>query len=234
MRLNSSTRGNRALTQTEVLCVIVGVLLLAAIALPFLAKQKANSAGGTCVYNLKQVGLAFRVWANDNDDTFPYNTTNCLAYTNETKAWLHYYVMSNECGYARILTCPQDTQRVSNRVHDFSMGPMGLLSKTNRAVSYFVGLDADETLPLVVLSGDRNLIAPTNFLAGPVLSLATNTPFLWGRDLHTNRGNIALSDGSVHNFDRWGLLSHLSSSSSPGTIGGGLATNRLLMPVVQP
>lgn len=232
MRLHSPTRHERALTQTELLCVIVGVLFLTAIALPFLAKQKAGSSGGTCVNNLKQVGLSFLVWANDNDDKFPYYTTNCLAYTNETQAWMHFYAMSNELGYARFLTCPQDPTRLSNRVQDFTAGPMGLLSRSNRAVSYFVGLEADETLPLVLLSGDRNLLSPTNSFAGPVLLLATNTPFLWDSDLHTSRGNVVMGDGSVHSFDRWGLLSHLSSSV-PGPFRlGGLATNRLLMPVV--
>ncbi|MEQ2008775.1 MAG: type II secretion system protein [Limisphaerales bacterium] len=210
---------------TEILCVVVAVLFLAALALTFVTKKQGRRHFGQCQNNLKQVSLAFRVWANDNNDKFPYLTTNCLAYTNEALAWLHFYVMSNELGSARILTCPQDAQRLSNSVSDFTASSMGLLSQSNRAVSYFVGLEADETKPNALLSGDRNLLWLSTSTLGQVVSLATNTPFHWGRDLHTNRGNIALADGSVSLLDRRELLTQLGHSH-------GLSTNRLLMPLV--
>lgn len=235
MNILPTSGSARALTLMEVLGVLVALLVLVALALTFLVKERGRHRT-QCQNNLVQVGLSFRVWANDNDDKYPYATTNCLAYTNETQAWLHYFVISNELGSARILTCPQDEARLTNMVSDFTSSSMGLLSKTNRAVSYFVGLEAEDGLANELLTGDRNILARSEGANSRVLSLATNTPFRWGSDLHTNRGNITMADGSVHNLDRWGLLSQLSSGSSGfGTVvGSGLATNRLLMPVVPP
>ena len=43
--------------------------------LPALAKAKAKATRIKCVNNLKQAGLAFRVFANDNDDRYPWRTT---------------------------------------------------------------------------------------------------------------------------------------------------------------
>lgn len=48
-----------------------------------------------CVNNLKQIGLAARIWANDNNDVLPPN-------------WL---VMSNELSTPKLLICPGDTAR---------------------------------------------------------------------------------------------------------------------------
>ncbi|NBV24531.1 MAG: hypothetical protein EBS05_21755 [Proteobacteria bacterium] len=236
MQLLTTNRFTRALTLTEVLVVVVALLFLAAVLLTFTTSAKVHVIRFKCQNNLKQTGLSFKVWANDNDDKSPFLTTNCLAYTNETQAWLHYFAMSNEIGSARILTCPQDASRLPNMVMDFTSGPTGLLSKTNRAVSCFVGLTWDEILPNTLMTGDRNILAAPEATNSCVLPLATNTSFRWGSDLHTNRGNVTLADGAVHSFDRWGLQSHLSNGVSRlGTlVGSGLATNRLLMPVVHP
>jgi hypothetical protein len=57
------------------------------------AKAKALSIA--CVNNLKQIGLAARVWANDNSDVFPAN----------------FLAMSNELSAPKILVCPADTGR---------------------------------------------------------------------------------------------------------------------------
>lgn len=226
MRFRLQSRNRSALTLMEVLCVIVGTLVLVALLLTFIGKQHGSMTGRQCQNNLKLVALAFKVWANDNDDKYPYGTTNCLAYTNETQAWLHYFVVSNELGSARVLTCPQDAARLPNTVMNFTTGSSGLLSKSNSAVSYFVGLDADEALPNALLAGDRNLQTTFTASNARVALLATNMPFLWSAELHTNHGNFARADGAAVGLnDRRQLQAHLSS-------GGGLLTNRLLLPLV--
>ncbi len=212
----------------EVLWLLVILLVVAALSLTFMAKTATRRSLTACQNNQKQVGLAFKVWANDGGDRFPYRTTHCPAYSNETEAWVHFYVMSNELGSARLLTCPQDAQRLTNPLNDFTAGPMGLLSLSNRAVSYFVGLQADETQPNVPLSGDRNILLLSNFTAGPVISLSATSSFRWGREVHKRLGNITLSDGSVQGTDDGELLSIMSNSSR----GLGLPATRLLMPLV--
>ena len=39
--------------------------------LPALARAKKKAQRINCVNNLKQVGLAFRLWGGDNDDKYP-------------------------------------------------------------------------------------------------------------------------------------------------------------------
>lgn len=208
----------------EVLIVTVLVLVLIALAVTILVRKEASSRQ-TCQQQLKQVGLAFKVFGNDGD-AFPATTRGSLGYKNETDAWLHFQAMSNELGTARLLLCPQDAMRLTNRADNFNMGittnSHSLAHKGNLAVSYFVGVDADETEPNMLLSGDRNLVSA---MSGPMLSLLSGVPFAWTASQHTNSGYVALADGSVLWFDHRRLMGQLS-------YGPGRFTNRLLMPLV--
>jgi hypothetical protein len=60
-----------------------------------LAKAKERALSIACVNNLKQFGLAVRVWALDNNDSNPPNVLS----------------MSNELSTPKILVCPADTNR---------------------------------------------------------------------------------------------------------------------------
>lgn len=57
------------------------------------ARERAQRTA--CVNNLKQVGLAARIWANDNKDVVPPD----------------FLTMSNELNTPKILTCPGDSAR---------------------------------------------------------------------------------------------------------------------------
>lgn len=231
MKLSPTPQSLRAFTLTELAMVCVALLILGVLMMYYLAMSKSHPSHKrvTCANNLKQIGLAYKVFANDNDDKFPFLVTNSLAFGNVTQAWLHFQAMSNECGSAKILTCPSDGERLRNIVSDFGMGPtatsFSLASKSNAAVSYTASLDGDETLPNVILSSDRNLLTNRFNMAGRLFLASSNLPAAsWTTNQHNGAGNFALSDGSVQQVTSSGLAWQIQHQ--------GLATNRLLLPLL--
>src|ERR1017187_6706284 len=188
--MNSTPRHftRQGFTLVGLLIIIAVLAILAAMLLPALASAKRKAQRINCVNNLKQDGLAFRLWEGDNGDKYPMAVSTNKNGTMEYAAdvFRHFQVMSNELSTPKILVCPADDRTAA----------ASFAKLKNQNVSYFVGLDAEETRPQMLLTGDRNVtngIAPEH----SILKLVPDQPAGWTEAMHNGVGNIGLADGSV-------------------------------------
>ncbi|MGV3615382.1 MAG: prepilin-type N-terminal cleavage/methylation domain-containing protein [Fimbriimonas sp.] len=70
----STLRTRRAFTLIELLVVIAIIAILAALLFPVFAQAKAAAKAASCLSNLKQIGIAWPLYAGDYDDTMPLST----------------------------------------------------------------------------------------------------------------------------------------------------------------
>jgi hypothetical protein len=206
-----------AITLLEVTLLMAGLAVLAALLLPGLLRPRVHVCRINCVNNLKQVGLGYRLWAMDHQDRFPMALTSSNGGTRDhplrAEAWVHLEPLAHELNTPKVLVCPEDTQRRAATTFEAGF--------RNPNLSYFVGLEADETRPGVILSGDRNLTS-NGIPISPGLFRPNGQDHLgWTKALHRGCGNIALSDGSVMQCSPRVLQQHRVSH---------LQTNQLAIP----
>jgi prepilin-type processing-associated H-X9-DG protein len=228
MRTSARAIQNRwAFTLIELLMVIVCLGIVALILLPALARPKRATPGSRCRNNLKQVGVAFRVWAIDNGDKYPMAValTNggTMELVDSGTVWPHFSVMSNELSTPKILVCPEDAARERWTAATFGPSAPNCISFcSNTNVSYFVGVDGNDTSPQMLLTGDANIGLGEARANSGLQSFRTNNNVSWFQPPHGNKGNIGLADGSVQQVDTPGLRKVLLAT--------GVETNRLAIP----
>jgi type II secretory pathway pseudopilin PulG len=217
MNFTADSSTKRGFTLVALLVIIAVIALLAAMLLPALFAAKGKAQRINCVNNLKQAGLAFRIWEGDNNDKYPMAVSTdaggTMEFTDGANTFRHFQVMSNQLSTPKILICPADTRVVADNFARLK----------NENVSFFVGLDARDDFPRRFLDGDRNVTAD-NTPENGILKLVPGQRVSWTETIHVNQGDVGLSDGSVQQYSNASLQNALQNS--------GVATNtwRIALP----
>ncbi len=276
LHMRNVPKQNTAFTLVELLVVILMVSILAVSLLPALASAQPRAQRLTCANNLKQVGMAFHTWAMGHNGNMPMQVPYAMGGDSEDVGFrvlsssqktsptagsrgvsMIFLCLSNQLSTPRLLFCPAEYESWARRAATtFSgVGAPGAVPYTNDLnVSYFIGVDAQETYPRMLLAGDHNLGGNANpptipYLAAP----SSGKPFVYlGTDfdaangpafmntMHLQRGNVCMADGSVEFFSRLELQDALRNSGDLShTVGpfvqatgviGGAGRNRIQLP----
>jgi competence protein ComGC len=210
-RCGNSTRG---MTLVELLCVIVVVIILLGVIMPP-GHDRNKAIGITCLVYLKNVGLAYRTWASDNNDLFPFqvstNQQGTLELTNDIAA--QFRVLSNELATPKIAICPGLYSKIPEATNWTE------LSAKN--VGYYVNIGADSKITNSILSGDPGFTIDNFPPTSGINRIRRHAQIRYPKDVHAGFANVVKADGSAM---------RVKNENWPFLLGPSSPTNLFLLP----
>jgi len=230
-------RSQRGIGKLDVMIVLF-ILTLAGLWLAVRFQQpKKKAQRWSCVNNLKNIGLAVRIFAVDHEGRNPWvvsvtNGGTAEFATDPGLTWRNFAVFSNSLSPKQVI-CPQDqAHRITANTWATNAFALNLTRKPmetgwvpfnqNSNVSFFLGLQANEEVADSVLGGDRALIVNGRRVQTVEFALTASDRIDFDITPHAGGGNILLGDGSVTQVGSNGLHAVFRKA--------GFATNQILVP----
>ncbi len=197
-----------AFTRGELMVTIVAVLVLSIVGSAIIKQTRRVGEMKQCQLQVKQVGLAMKMWIGDSTFDPPWITDNqgTKAFIGNGLALPHFLTLSNQIGETKTLICPGD-----NRIPAPSWSAL-----TDSNISYFVNVDSHEWKPNRVAFGDRLLVSSDPPKNG-IVTLTTNGTYGWEQNIHNGHGTLSMGDGSVRQFTSAELTKELTKEENIGS-----------------
>ena len=138
-------RDRHGFTLIELLVVIAIIAILAGLLLPSLAKAKQKGQATACISNLRQMGVAAQIYADDFNSryclTFQVTGDNSSSQAGGRKAWFNFILprlTTTNSSQWNLLLCPVRTKKFKEALQLYPTGPADL-GITSYSMNFRVG-----------------------------------------------------------------------------------------------